>query len=96
MQSLIRLKHISAGYNHKTVLEDINLTVLEHDFLGIIGPNGGGKTTLVKLILGLLSPVSGTIHFYQEGKEVSDTQTDCYWYDAENMEEDDIAPNLYD
>ncbi len=72
MQSLIRLKHISAGYDHKTVLEDINLTVLEHDFLGIIGPNGGGKTTLVKLILGLLSPISGTIHFYQEGKEVSE------------------------
>ena len=37
-----------------------------------------------------------TIYDVCEGKEVSDTQTDCYWYDAENMEEDDIAPNLYD
>ena len=37
-----------------------------------------------------------TLYDVCEGKEVSDTQTDCYWYDAENMEEDDIAPNLYD
>ena len=37
-----------------------------------------------------------TLYDICEGKEVSDTQTDCYWYDAENMEEPDIAPNLYD
>lgn len=70
MQPLIRLEHISAAYDRKTVLEDINLTVGEQDFVGIIGPNGGGKTTLVKLMLGLLKPTEGAVRFYQEGKEV--------------------------
>lgn len=70
-QPIIRLEHIFAAYERKTVLEDICLSVYERDFLGIIGPNGGGKTTLVKLILGLLRPASGTIRFYQEGREAS-------------------------
>lgn len=69
MQPLIRLEHISAAYDRKTVLEDINLSVGEQDFVGIIGPNGGGKTTLVKLMLGLLKPTTGIIRFYREGKE---------------------------
>ena len=66
-QPLIRLSGISAAYDKKTVLEDINLTIYEKDFLGIIGPNGGGKTTLVKLILGLISPIKGSIEFYRNG-----------------------------
>lgn len=61
--SLIEIKNLSAGYDGNIVLRDINLTVYEHDFLGIIGPNGGGKTTLIKCILGLLKPYSGEIHF---------------------------------
>ena len=69
MQPLIRLEHISAAYDRKTVLEDINLSVGEQDFVGIIGPNGGGKTTLVKLMLGLLKPTRGIIRFYRKGKE---------------------------
>ena len=70
LQPIIRLEHIFAAYERKTVLEDVSLNVYERDFLGIIGPNGGGKTTLVKLILGLLRPVSGAVRFYQEGEEV--------------------------
>lgn len=66
-QPLIRLSGISAAYDKKIVLEDINLTIYEKDFLGIIGPNGGGKTTLIKVILGLLSPIKGSIDFYQNG-----------------------------
>ena len=50
---------ISAAYDNKTVLENINLTVFERDFLGVIGPNGGGKTTLIKVMLGLLNFLSG-------------------------------------
>ena len=70
MEKLIELQQVTAGYEQKTVLRDISLTVWEKDFLGIIGPNGGGKTTLLKVILGLLTPRSGTIHFYAEGQEV--------------------------
>ena len=60
-QSIIQLNHICAAYERKKVLEDINLTVYEKDFLGVIGPNGGGKTTLIKIILGLLHPISGDV-----------------------------------
>lgn len=67
---IIQLNDISAAYDGKTVLSRVNLNVYEHDFLGVIGPNGGVKTTLIKLILGLLKPVSGTIRFYKNGKEV--------------------------
>lgn len=47
-QPIIQLSHIHAAYDRKQVLDDVNLTVYEKDFLGVIGPNGGGKTTLIK------------------------------------------------
>lgn len=71
MDKLIELSHITAGYENKTVLNDISLDVWKDDFLGIIGPNGGGKTTLLKIILGLLTPLSGNRRFFQDGQEVS-------------------------
>ena len=58
---LIEIKNLSAGYDNRTVLRNVNLTVYDRDFLGIIGPNGGGKTTLIKCILGLLKPTTGEI-----------------------------------
>ena len=58
---LIRLKGASAGYDGNIVLRIADLTVCERDFIGVIGPNGGGKTTLVKLLLGQIEPVSGTV-----------------------------------
>ncbi len=58
----VSVTDVSFSYNRLPVLENINLTVRQGDFLGIIGPNGGGKTTLVKLILGLLRPQKGAIH----------------------------------
>lgn len=67
---LISLENVAAAYDGKQVLSDVNLKVREKDFIGIIGPNGGGKTTLVKLILGLISPTAGKIDFYKEGKPV--------------------------
>lgn len=68
--AIIQLSDISAAYNEKVVLNRINLCVYERDFLGVIGPNGGGKTTLIKIILGLLKPTSGTVSFYQHGQQV--------------------------
>lgn len=67
---ILQMTGISAAYDNKTVLENINLTVFERDFLGVIGPNGGGKTTLIKVMLGLLNPTAGKVTFYQEGEEV--------------------------
>ncbi|MDR0892868.1 MAG: metal ABC transporter ATP-binding protein [Mediterranea sp.] len=63
MQPIIQINNLAAGYNGRAVIHDVNLTVYERDFLGIIGPNGGGKTTLIKCILGLLKPLSGEVLF---------------------------------
>ena len=60
---IIEIKDLSAGYDGRTVLRNVNLTVYDRDFLGIIGPNGGGKTTLIKCILGLLKPTAGEIRY---------------------------------
>lgn len=66
---LISLHNIHAGYNETPVLNDVTISVFDRDFIGVIGPNGGGKTTLIKVMLGLLKPVSGSIHFSGEGKK---------------------------
>ena len=65
---LIEIKNLRVAYGVKTVLTDVNLTVYERDFLGIVGPNGGGKTTLVRCILGLLKPAAGEI-VYHSGRD---------------------------
>lgn len=62
---------MTAAYDTNTVLRDVSLDVWACDFLGIIGPNGGGKTTLLKVILGLMKPVSGEVLFYENEKKVS-------------------------
>ena len=67
---IIQIKGISASYDNKTILSQVNLSVYEKDFLGIIGPNGGGKTTLVKCILGLHPLNEGNIQFFKNGKNV--------------------------
>lgn len=59
--TILEIKDLDFAYNGETVLEDVNLTVRQKDFMAIIGPNGGGKTTLLKLVLGLLMPAKGTI-----------------------------------
>ena len=62
--SVIDLQDVSFGYDENLVLEDINLSVDDGDFLAIIGPNGGGKSTLLKLMLGLIEPDSGSVKIY--------------------------------
>lgn len=71
MNKLINIDNIVAGYDNKIVLHDVSLDIWENDFLGIIGPNGGGKTTLLKIILGLLKPKSGSVRYFDGEKEVS-------------------------
>jgi zinc transport system ATP-binding protein len=61
---IIELTNINFSYNHVPILENITLNVYEKDFLGIIGPNGGGKTTLIKIVLGLLKPTRGKITIF--------------------------------
>jgi zinc transport system ATP-binding protein len=61
-REVIAVRHVWAGYEHDQVLEDVNLSVYQGDFIGLIGPNGGGKTTLLRVLLGLLPPMRGEVH----------------------------------
>lgn len=67
---IIRLSNICARYDDKRVLDGVSLCVYPHDYLAIIGPNGGGKTTLMRIILGLKKPESGQLDFYRNGRRV--------------------------
>jgi len=60
-QAVISIENVSFSYGGSMALENINLTVNKGEFLGVVGPNGGGKSTLLKLILGLLQPAKGKI-----------------------------------
>jgi zinc transport system ATP-binding protein len=63
MAILLEIQSLSASYGNYVALEDINFAVYENDYIGIIGPNGGGKTTLLKIILGLHKPQNGKLIF---------------------------------
>ncbi len=65
-EEVISLKDIWVHYNGTPVLEGVSLSVVKGDFLGIIGPNGGGKTTLFKVILGLVNPSRGKVYVLGE------------------------------
>ncbi|MGD8703721.1 MAG: ABC transporter ATP-binding protein [Desulfosarcina sp.] len=58
---IVNINDLSFSYYGDPVLQDVNFSVRQRDFIAIIGPNGGGKTTLLKLILGLLKPDTGNI-----------------------------------
>lgn len=62
---LVEIRDVSTGYFSQTVLRNVDLDIHPNDFIGIIGPNGGGKTTLVKAILGILPLFKGKITFPQ-------------------------------
>jgi zinc transport system ATP-binding protein len=64
MKKLLELKGLSAGYDKNIVLENVSFEVFSGDFIGVIGPNGGGKTTLIKTILGLIKPTSGEMNMF--------------------------------
>ena len=61
---LLSLKSASFGYGPKNVFKDYSLDIVRGEFLGIVGRNGGGKSTLVKAIIGLLPLQSGSLTFY--------------------------------
>ncbi|MFO7617353.1 MAG: metal ABC transporter ATP-binding protein [Bacteroidales bacterium] len=58
---LVKLTDVTFGYREEPVVEGVNLAIREGDFVGMIGPNGGGKSTIIKLIMGLARPWSGTV-----------------------------------
>lgn len=59
--TLLTFSHVDAGYPHRPVLADVNLSISRRDFIVLTGSNGGGKTTLVRLMLGLMRPTAGRL-----------------------------------
>lgn len=64
MVPLIDIRNLTVGYEDNIILSDVSFTIHDSDFIGVIGPNGGGKTTLLKAILGLLPPLDGEVIFH--------------------------------
>jgi len=62
----IEVNNLSFAYGNSKILDKVNLEIEEHDFVAIIGPNGGGKSTLMKLIVGLLKPAEGYVKLFGE------------------------------
>lgn len=63
-QCVVELEGVNFAYQDVSVLQNVSFCVNSGEFIGIIGPNGGGKTTLLKLIMGFLTPTSGKIRVF--------------------------------
>ncbi len=70
MEKVAEMNNVSFGYDHNLVLEDIHLDIYRGDYLGIVGPNGSAKSTLIKLFLNILESKRGTIKLF--GKKIED------------------------
>ncbi len=70
-ESAVELRNVSFSYGKREVLHDISLRVQKGDFLAIIGPNGGGKSTLLKLMMGILEPSDGEVRLFGKPPERS-------------------------
>lgn len=66
-ETIISLRDISQRWDNRTVLSGINFDVNRGDFIAITGPNGGGKTTLLRIILKLLKPTTGSVTYMRDG-----------------------------
>ena len=67
---IIAVEDLWLSYTDKYILEDINLDIYPGDFLLITGPNGGGKTSLLRTIMGLQKPTKGKVSFFKQGESV--------------------------
>lgn len=74
MSVVVSLEDVTFSYSGPKVLDKVSLQVRENEFLGLVGPNAGGKSTLLKIMLGLLKPLAGRVRVLGEKPEKSCTQ----------------------
>ena len=67
---IIELADVCVEFDGRSVLKDINFSINKNDFIAITGPNGGGKTTLLRILLKLIKPTRGTITYFDNGRQV--------------------------
>jgi zinc transport system ATP-binding protein len=65
----IRVDNLTVRYTAEPILSDISLTIPEQAFVAIVGPNGGGKSTLLRVLLGMLRPTSGRVQLFEKSPE---------------------------
>ena len=66
LSNVIEVKGVSFGYEETLVLEDVSVSIQSGECVGIFGPNGGGKTTFLKLVMGFLKPQKGVVEVLRE------------------------------
>ncbi len=76
MENIIEINNLVAKYDTKIILDNISLSIKKKEIFIILGSSGGGKTTLLKHIIGLIKPVSGTIDIF--GQEVTKMEDDKF------------------
>lgn len=70
INKIIELENVAVGYDSHVIIPNVKLQVNEGDFIAITGPNGGGKTSLLRVILGLIKPECGAVRYFEKGKVV--------------------------
>ena len=72
MENLVEVKNLKKNYGSKEAVKDISFNIKENEILGLLGPNGSGKTTTIGMMLGLLKPSSGEILI--NGKKIEENR----------------------
>ena len=91
--NLVTLRDVSVAYDGYEALRHVDLEIADHDFLGVIGPNGGGKTTLLYEMAGFCVKndqkvlVTTSTHIYRPPKEWHDQSLDCLLYTSDAADE---------
>jgi len=94
MINAISIKNLNVNFNGFEILKDVSIEIPQKEFLGIIGPNGGGKTTLIKAILGLIKPISGQILVM--GKQIKEAKNIIGYVPQYNSFEKDYPISVFD
>ena len=76
----IELKNITLSYENRTILRDVNLTLNRGDFMLVTGANGGGKTSLIRVMLGLQKPTCGEVVYYDENSNLATRMRESIGY----------------